>query len=316
MAENIFSQKGSVDHMFSDLQKNVNTLFQRWNGVSKANQKQLDLLFKTIHKRQAPTFADARAYARLVILGSLARIELHLAAIVILLLSLGTGIFIPLTQADWTLRLNLIGTAMILGTGLSFALVYVFLCLHIWKGLGLWAIAVLHATSCAVLFCLLEPSLVAAYHTYTTPRFEDIFFPLLMFYALADVFILWQIEPLISFERYKRTNPKDHLATAIPARKRGEIFLMSAADHYVEIFTERGSHLHRITMKAAIEKTKKSAGMRVHRSHWVAYSAMVSLEKVGERHFLTLRSGHRVPVSPTYIDAVKQTLAPMNLAAE
>jgi hypothetical protein len=130
------------------------------------------------------------------------------------------------------------------------------------------------------------------------PTFSEIIIPILLLYALTDIFVLWQLKPYICLLEYEKTHHTDHLETLLPAEKRGAIWLMSAADHYVEFTTALGSYMRRMTMKSAVEKATHGEGLRVHRSHWVAYKAMLSLEKDGERFILTLRSGQRVPVSP------------------
>ncbi len=289
---------------------------QRWHGLSHSTQQKLDAHFRKVHKQGRAGFSESHTYARLVILGSFSRLEVHIAAVVIMLLAMSTSIFIPFGTADWPTRISLISVAMLLGTGMSFFLLYLYLIFHMWKGVSLWAIAAAHAVTISIAFCLIEPLIILNFQDYPVPTFASIFPAIFLLYALTDIFVLWHIKPLICFRHHKNAHNTAQLKTLIPAQKQGDILLMSAADHYVEIVTKNGSHLHRMTMKTAIEKAECCTGMQVHRSHWVAYSAMFSLEKTGERYFLLLRGGQKVPVSPAHAANVRQRLGNNRQAAE
>ena len=78
----------------------------------------------------------------------------------------------------------------------------------------------------------------------------------------------------------------------------------------------QGRHMLRMTMKTAVAKTDAGKGLRVHRSHWVAYKAMLSLEKEGERHVLMLRNGQKVPVSRNKVAEVRHYLKTGRVAAQ
>lgn len=55
----------------------------------------------------------------------------------------------------------------------------------------------------------------------------------------------------------------------------------------------------------AIKETAPVAGMQVHRSHWVALDAVASATRKNGKPVLTLENGTEVPVSRTYLDAVR-----------
>jgi len=46
-------------------------------------------------------------------------------------------------------------------------------------------------------------------------------------------------------------------------------------------------------------------GLQVHRSHWVARDKVMSGRREGNRAILTMANGREVPVSRTFIPAVK-----------
>jgi DNA-binding LytR/AlgR family response regulator len=56
----------------------------------------------------------------------------------------------------------------------------------------------------------------------------------------------------------------------------------------------------------AIKEVGQTAGLQVHRSHWVAAAAVTSAKRTGDRAILTMSHGADIPVSRTYIPAIKE----------
>jgi len=61
-------------------------------------------------------------------------------------------------------------------------------------------------------------------------------------------------------------------------------------------------------MKVSVAKLPPYEELQVHRSNWVSFAAMLSLNKNADRLFFTLRNGQTVPVSKTTVEEVKQFL--------
>lgn len=76
-------------------------------------------------------------------------------------------------------------------------------------------------------------------------------------------------------------------------------------DHYLAVHTTAGKQLILCRMDDAA-KELENLGQRVHRSWWVATTAVIGAEKAGQRLFLTLIDGRQVPVGRTYRDKVKR----------
>lgn len=83
---------------------------------------------------------------------------------------------------------------------------------------------------------------------------------------------------------------------------------MSMADHYVEIHTEKGSVLVLMRFADAIAETAGLEGLQVHRSHWVALHAVKGLARSQGRPVVELVSGQTLPVSRSYLPAVRAAL--------
>ena len=84
-----------------------------------------------------------------------------------------------------------------------------------------------------------------------------------------------------------------------------DLVYLRMADHYVEAFTTEGSDLVLMRFADAIAELEGADGMRVHRSYWVARAHVTGAERIGGRPTLRLTGGHSVPVSRTYLPAVR-----------
>ena len=109
-----------------------------------------------------------------------------------------------------------------------------------------------------------------------------------------------------------RQPPPSSFLASIEPPLNGRIIWIEAQEHYIRINTENESRmvLHRFT--DAIRELPASAGMQVHRSHWVCFSDIKALKREGQRLRLLLSSGDYVPVSRSYRQQVEesfQTLA-------
>ena len=88
---------------------------------------------------------------------------------------------------------------------------------------------------------------------------------------------------------------------AAPARgHRGPILHLSAMDHFVTVETPGGACRLRIRLRDAIDEMDGVAGLRTHRSHWVARAAIRTVAREEGRVMLVLSNGARVPVSRKY----------------
>jgi hypothetical protein len=96
------------------------------------------------------------------------------------------------------------------------------------------------------------------------------------------------------------------LADRLPLAKRGPILHMTVEDHYVQVTTGVGRHMVLMPLADAIREMGDVPGLRVHRSHWVALSAVSAARRTGEMAVLTLKNGAEVPVSRRYVKAVQE----------
>jgi len=87
--------------------------------------------------------------------------------------------------------------------------------------------------------------------------------------------------------------------------QRQPIIALETEDHYVRVHSEAGSTLILIRMRDAIAEMAGVEGMQVHRSWWVARSAVVGHENDGRALRLKLANGLLVPVARASVKGVQ-----------
>ena len=99
----------------------------------------------------------------------------------------------------------------------------------------------------------------------------------------------------------ERTNA---LLERLPVEKRGPVIRMSMQDHYVEVVTARGRELVLMRMADAAAAMGRS-GLRIHRSHWVARDHVAKARRDGAQAVVTTSDGAELPVSRSYVSALR-----------
>jgi len=131
---------------------------------------------------------------------------------------------------------------------------------------------------------------------------------LLQIYATVSVVIGLITYPLILLGRSSppaEAEPDSPFLRRIPAKLGTELLWLSAEDHYIRVTTPLGSDLILCRLSDAIAELGAEAGQRVHRSHWVARGAVKAAERRDGKTLLRLTNGDGVPVSQSYVPALK-----------
>lgn len=86
--------------------------------------------------------------------------------------------------------------------------------------------------------------------------------------------------------------------THLSARRRGSALLaIEAHDHYVRVHTEDGTELVALRFADALDELADVAGFQVHRSWWIAASAIQSARWQRSSGTILLKNGTTAPVS-------------------
>lgn len=83
-----------------------------------------------------------------------------------------------------------------------------------------------------------------------------------------------------------------------------KLLRLNSQDHYLQVFTDSGTRTMLMRLSDASQHLSLSHGMQVHRSHWVAHSAVKHVEKGKNNVFLHLVDCSKIPVSRKYLKQV------------
>ncbi|MGB8812356.1 MAG: LytTR family DNA-binding domain-containing protein [Paracoccaceae bacterium] len=81
---------------------------------------------------------------------------------------------------------------------------------------------------------------------------------------------------------------------------RGELISISVRDHYVDVKTSGGQSSLLMRFCDAVAEVEGVAGTQVHRSHWVAWSAVQGVERAEGKLLVRMACGARLPVSKNH----------------
>lgn len=106
-------------------------------------------------------------------------------------------------------------------------------------------------------------------------------------------------------ETGRAPEPQPRFLERIPARLGPDLIALQMEDHYLRIHTRLGSDLILMRMRDAVAELDGIDGAQVHRSWWVARSAVARTERDGRSIKLVLDGGLEVPVSRDAAAALK-----------
>jgi hypothetical protein len=92
----------------------------------------------------------------------------------------------------------------------------------------------------------------------------------------------------------------------IPARLGTELLYIEVEDHYLRVHTNLGSDLLLFRLSDAVAELDPMFGRQVHRSYWVAERAVAAIERDGYRTRIVLTTGVQIPVSRSYLPALRK----------
>ena len=108
---------------------------------------------------------------------------------------------------------------------------------------------------------------------------------------------------------HRLTTPRAPFLRRLPADAgRGEIIYLTTKTHYIQVYTTAGRARLLLRFADAVAELG-DLGMQVHRSYWVALDQVTDMVRRDNRTVLRLTGDHEVPVSRTYLKAVKAALS-------
>lgn len=101
--------------------------------------------------------------------------------------------------------------------------------------------------------------------------------------------------------------PVETFLSRLPLKfRQAQLYAVSSEDHYLRVHTSLGDELILMRLADAVRELEGGGGLQVHRSWWVSKTAVREARRASGKLALTLVSGKEVPVSRTYLPAVRE----------
>jgi DNA-binding LytR/AlgR family response regulator len=101
--------------------------------------------------------------------------------------------------------------------------------------------------------------------------------------------------------------PPARFLDRLPPRLKGaELHAVAAEDHYLRLYTDRGTDLILMRLSDAVIELEGLEGAQVHRSWWVAKDAVLGAKRGDGRATLAIKGGIEAPVSRRYAPALRK----------
>lgn len=96
------------------------------------------------------------------------------------------------------------------------------------------------------------------------------------------------------------------LLDRLPQALQGPLVALSATNHYTEVTTVHGTTRLLLRLSDAIAEAAPTPGLRIHRSHWVAFDHITGARRDGARAIVTLSDGSERPASRSSLPLLEQ----------
>jgi LytTr DNA-binding domain len=124
--------------------------------------------------------------------------------------------------------------------------------------------------------------------------------------GMTSLTVLSQRRPIQTHAALPNAGPPAFLERLPDKLRGGEIYAVQAEDHYLRLHTSRGQDLILMRLADAVGELEGLEGAQVHRSWWVAKTAISTVTRGNGRASLTLTNGTVAPVSRTYARALRE----------
>jgi DNA-binding LytR/AlgR family response regulator len=123
--------------------------------------------------------------------------------------------------------------------------------------------------------------------------------------AMLTITVLTQKTPALTHAAPREAAPPAFLERLPPRLRGADLYAVRAEDHYLRLYTSRGEDIILMRLADALIELEGLEGARVHRSWWVARSAVIDADRGNGRAAFTLPGGVVAPVSRTYAAALR-----------
>lgn len=305
-----------MHRIISNIDENFQKLRQAREKKFNQTILKLEQIYLGIYQKGEASWRDGFSAALEFTKAHVLTVEFHFVTLAITFVIFATGVFIDTSTNPPGLEPLIYLLSGLLAALLPMAISLALFPLHVKFRTNLWLLVAITILLSAILFSSLQPALDSFIAQRDILTFKDIFWKALVIYVMVTGYLQSRISRQVCINCFIKRHDIKSLLNYVPASKRGLLLSFSAQDHYVDIVTTKGHHLQRISMKEAVALVSEKQGLQVHRSHWVAFEAILALEMHSGRHFVALRNGTQIPVSKTKIKAIHAYLDSAEIGAE
>ena len=95
-----------------------------------------------------------------------------------------------------------------------------------------------------------------------------------------------------------------------------KICRISMEDHYARVVMETTEVSLHVSMNKLVKLLENYPGMRIHRSHWVAFDEIQRVARKGRGSEMVLNDGTRFPIGGSYLNQIKRVCHDRRLESE
>jgi len=111
---------------------------------------------------------------------------------------------------------------------------------------------------------------------------------------------------LVEEENLERSDPTKNFLQRLPIKFRGSLlYAVCSEDHYLRVYTDRGSELILMRLSDAIRELVAVEGIQTHRSWWVARQGVSEFSGKNGKYKLLLKCGTQASVARTRIKEIR-----------
>lgn len=123
-------------------------------------------------------------------------------------------------------------------------------------------------------------------------------------FVVGTVMSFLNFHPAFARLRPRRTRRAAPFLDRLPKALGEKLDSLSMNDHYVEAVTPEGRAMIHLRFKDALAELDGYPGLQIHRSHWVAFDAIESIDRNARSLEIRTRAGRVLPVSETHRPAL------------
>lgn len=192
--------------------------------------------------------------------------------------------------------------AIVVGTAFTGSIVTDAVYMALQRRVNHWLAIALAAIATAIAVCIVVFAINVA--VFGMVPADAGFLPL--FSTIFAISLVISATIILIEDKAEQADPKGPaILSRLPLELRGPLYALSAEDHYVNVRTSNGADLLLIRLNDAMKEAEPTEGLQVHRSHWVATSAIKSARREGDRAVLTLLDGTEIPASRKFVPELK-----------